>query len=190
MKKWFCLFVLFLLCGCSNGYTLNRSDETDKIKIYMLTDEKNVQVSNLSVEVQVCQENCLDILKAMENKYPDGWIVWGNKASQAFSSYENINEIPIIEVDQQDELTALKQYYPQYIWEKTDGFNFPEADAYYYMEDVPVSTDKPFYQSKNVNSICELEEDYELLIQQLNEQIENIKEGRKVHSVTLHWKLK
>ena len=195
MKKvWLCL--LFFLSGCVNGYTLIRESDSDVIKIIILTDENEREWVSSPIdntEVVFCQSDCKQEIKNAEDEYVDGIVAVGEAALQAVSEYENPNQIPVIEVMMNEKLDYLKKLFPQYQnWvEANDSENVEEADALYYEEGAEVTTDLPFYQENNPQSLCILIPDKEQFINGLETKISLLIENRlKDYSLYIDWTAK
>ena len=195
MKKvWLCL--LFFLSGCVNGYTLIRESDSDVIKIIILTDENEREWVSSPIdntEVVFCQSDCKQEIKNAEDEYVDGIVAVGEAALQAVSEYENPNQIPVIEVMMNEKLDSLKKLFPQYQnWvEANDSGNVEEADALYYEEGAEVTTDLPFYQENNPQSLCILIPDKEQFINGLETKISLLIENRlKDYSLYIDWTAK
>lgn len=195
MKKvWLCL--LFFLSGCVNGYTLIRESDSDVIKIIILTDENEREWVSSPIdntEVVFCQSDCKQEIKNAEDEYVDGIVAVCEAALQAVSEYENPNQIPVIEVMMNEKLDSLKKLFPQYQnWvEANDSENVEEADALYYEEGAEVTTDLPFYQENNPQSLCILIPDKEQFINGLETKISLLIENRlKDYSLYIDWTAK
>ena len=196
MKKGFLCLLLLCLSGCVNGYTLIREPDSDAVKIVILADENERELVNLQIEnteVVFCQNDCTQEIEEAENEYVDGLVAVGNTVLQAIDSYENTNEIPIIKVMMNDPLESLKKLFPQYQnWvAASDSENVEEADALYYEEGAEVTTDKPFYQEDNPQSICTLIPDREQLVSELETKISLLLENRlREYNIYLEWIVK
>ena len=92
-----------------------------------------------------------------------------------------------------EKLDSLKKLFPQYQnWvEANDSENVEEADALYYEEGAEVTTDLPFYQENNSQSLCILIPDKEQFINGLETKISLLIENRlKDYSLYIDWTAK
>lgn len=177
MKKLFLLLVL-ILGGCTNDYTMKRNPESDVIKIGLVVSEKDKHIiEGLDLNVKfsyVCNLDCKNRFKDLEEEYVDGIVLIGEDVNQLFESFENKNHIPTISVYKQNQLIALKKLYPEYsTWQHVTSEIIDEkVDAYYIDEGLKIETNKPFYQNNNPQSICVLVEDKIKFQEDLNNRIQ------------------
>ncbi len=189
MKKAVILLCLFL-CGCSNGYHLSRNTDTDKIHFAFLSDQEyNSKLDAYETSFYVCDDHCTDTIKEIELSWADGIFVMGEHSVDMMNHYQNVNQIPIITIEYEDELTALKRLFPEYlIW--SDDQN-EKADAYYINEREEVLTEKPFYQKNNPISLAELEEDQTQFHFDMNQKADEIVNAAiSDYNIIIKWKIK
>ncbi|MGN1344376.1 MAG: hypothetical protein ACI4U3_07330 [Traorella sp.] len=191
MKKIILCF-LVILCGCSSNYTLIRNPQSDVIKIALVVDEKDAYLfENMTLNrttLYVCNQACLDKLYEAENNYVDGLILMGENVMSALTFFDNKNDIPIIQIEKQNRLSALQEIYPDLIWQ-TDDLEIDEIDdkmAFYYEEDEEVKADV-FYQNNHPDSICQLDLDKNTLETDINQAIDELIENQFQSNIIVKW---
>lgn len=187
MKKVICLLLVFL-CGCQSGYTLNRNHESEKLKLMIMSDINHTELDNFSyenVDVQkiYCAGNCTSLFKEIENGYFDGIILNGDLSVKSYHNYNNVNEMPVIIIQNESELNALKRLYSQYKWENSQSLSDEKDSAIYYKENEKVDEEKVFYQKDNPKSICQLVENREQFLIDLNKKINELLDNKMKDSI-------
>lgn len=193
MKKWILCVVLFV-SGCRNGYTLSRNHVSDHIKLLIVSDEINEKLiqdfnyENVDIQKVICDFSCKDKIKEAENDYFDGIVLNGQKSINSWGKFENINKIPSIEIQKEEELDALKRIYPQYKWMTTkDKDKQLKDNAYYYLESEQANEEKIFFQKNNLKSICQLIEDQNQLYIEMKKAVNELLQGKEKTVITVKW---
>lgn len=197
MKK-ILLCLLLVVAGCTNGYTLIRSPESDVIKMILLVDEQQKElVEGLqmeSVQIRFCSENCAEEIKKCEHEYVDVLAIYGQRVMQAIDEYENVNHIPILKIIEAEPLDSLRKLFPEYVhWEiiHEEAVEYEQADAYYIDEGLEVMVSQPFYQNGNEESLCSLILDKGKFQAEIEDRISLLLNSkRREYSYTVEWKIK